>query len=116
MPGVELPVGSIASSQEDGQRSSPGSTQRARFFQLERSSKRGFDIVFSLLALVFLSPVLLVIAIAVKLESEGPVLYVSERIGRDGKRFRFLKFRTMVKDADSLRGGLSHLNERQGYL
>lgn len=116
MPGVELPVGSIASSQEDGQRSSPGSIQRARFFQLERSSKRGFDIVFSLLALVFLLPVLLVIAVAVKLESDGPVLYISERIGRDGKRFRFLKFRTMVKDADSLRGGLSHLNERQGHL
>ena len=56
------------------------------------------------------------IAILVKLDSEGPVLYVSERIGRDGKRFRFLKFRTMVKDADSLRGALLHLNERRGNL
>ena len=51
-----------------------------------------------------------------KLDSEGPVLYISERIGRDGKRFRFLKYRTMVKDADSLRGALLHLNERQGNL
>jgi lipopolysaccharide/colanic/teichoic acid biosynthesis glycosyltransferase len=69
-----------------------------------------------LLALVFISPVLLVIAIAVKLDSKGPVLYVSERIGRNGRRFRFLKFRTMVKDADSLQGALLHLNERQGNL
>jgi lipopolysaccharide/colanic/teichoic acid biosynthesis glycosyltransferase len=78
--------------------------------------KRGFDIVFSLLALVVISPVLLMIAILVKLDSEGPILYVSERIGRNGRRFRFLKFRTMVKDADSLRGALLHLNERRGNL
>ena len=56
------------------------------------------------------------IVIAIRLDSEGPVLYVSERIGLDGKRFRFLKFRTMVKNADSLRGSLLHLNERQGNL
>jgi len=69
-----------------------------------------------MLALVFICPVLLLIAIIVKLDSEGPVLYVSERIGRNGRRFRFLKFRTMVKDADSLRGALLHLNERRGNL
>lgn len=59
---------------------------------------------------------MLTIAMLVKLDSEGPVFYVSERIGRNGKRFRFLKFRTMVKDADSLRGSLLHLNERTGNL
>jgi lipopolysaccharide/colanic/teichoic acid biosynthesis glycosyltransferase len=83
---------------------------------LERFAKRGFDIVFSLLALVVISPVLLLIAILVKLDSEGPILYVSERIGRNGKGFRFLKFRTMVKDADTLQGALLHLNERRGNL
>ncbi len=83
---------------------------------MEQFAKRIFDIVFSLLALVFISPVLLMIATLVKLDSEGPVLYISERIGRNGERFRFLKFRTMVKDADSLRGALLHLNERQGNL
>ncbi len=83
---------------------------------MEQFAKRGFDIVFSLLALIFISPVLLMIAIVVKLDSEGPVLYISERIGRNGERFRFLKFRTMVKEADSLRGALLHLNERQGNL
>ncbi len=82
----------------------------------ERFAKRGFDIVFSLFALIFISPILLMIALAVKLDSEGPVLYISERIGKNGKRFRFLKFRTMVQDADLLRGTLLHLNERQGHL
>jgi lipopolysaccharide/colanic/teichoic acid biosynthesis glycosyltransferase len=90
--------------------------RRAWVLWLEKCAKRGFDIAFSLLALVFISPVLLGIALAVKLDSEGPVLYVSERIGRDGKRFRFLKFRTMVKEADSLQGALLHLNERRGNL
>jgi lipopolysaccharide/colanic/teichoic acid biosynthesis glycosyltransferase len=90
--------------------------ERSWSLRLEQIAKRGFDILFSLLALVFISPVLLMIAILVKLESEGPVLYVSERIGRNGKRFRFLKFRTMVKDADLLRGALLHLNERRGNL
>jgi len=79
-------------------------------------AKRGFDILFSLLALVFILPVLLIIAVLIKLDSEGPVLYVSERIGRNGKRFRFLKFRTMVREADTLRGALLHLNERRGNL
>ena len=72
--------------------------------------------MFSLLALVFILPVLLIIAVLIKLDSEGPVLYVSERIGRNGKRFRFLKFRTMVREADTLRGALLHLNERRGNL
>jgi lipopolysaccharide/colanic/teichoic acid biosynthesis glycosyltransferase len=66
--------------------------------------------------LIFIFPVLLLIAILVKLDSKGPVLYVSERIGRNGKRFRFPKYRTMVQEADSLRGALLHLNERRGNL
>jgi lipopolysaccharide/colanic/teichoic acid biosynthesis glycosyltransferase len=109
-------VGSFASSREVRQGSSLENSERSWTFHLERFAKRGFDIVFSLLALVVISPVLLMIAILVKLDSEGSILYVSERIGRNGKRFRFLKFRTMVKDADSLRGALLHLNERRGNL
>jgi len=109
-------VGSFASSQEVRQGSSLRSIERRGSFRLEQIAKRGFDIAFSLLALVFICPVLLLIAILVKLDSEGPILYVSDRIGRNGKRFRFLKYRTMVRDADSLRGALIHLNERRGNL
>jgi lipopolysaccharide/colanic/teichoic acid biosynthesis glycosyltransferase len=107
-------VGSFASSGEVGQNSSLNG--RRWTFRLELFAKRSFDIVFSLLALVFISPALLMIATLVRMDSVGPVLYVSERIGKNGKRFRFLKFRTMVKDADSLRGALLHLNERRGNL
>ncbi len=109
-------MGSIASSREVRDCSSAREGEWAWLSRVEQFAKRGFDIVFSLLALIFISPVLLMIAILVKLDSEGPVLYISERIGRNGERFRFLKFRTMVKDADSLRGALLHLNERQGNL
>jgi lipopolysaccharide/colanic/teichoic acid biosynthesis glycosyltransferase len=108
-------VGSIASPQDIGQSQSL-SSERRWSFRLEQIAKRGFDIVFSLLALVFILPVLVMIAVLVKMDSEGPVLYVSERIGKNGKRFRFLKFRTMVREADTLRGALLHLNERRGNL
>ena len=109
-------MGSVASSPEYRQSSSLRVTGRTRHYRLEQAAKRGFDLVFSLATLVFIAPVLLGIIVLIKLDSRGPVLYVSERIGRDGKRFRFFKFRTMVKDADSMRGSLLHLNERQGNL
>jgi exopolysaccharide biosynthesis polyprenyl glycosylphosphotransferase len=78
--------------------------------------KRVLDIVLSLLALLLIAPVFLAIAIAVKLESEGPVFYSSERVGKKGRVFRCLKFRTMVRDADSLRAAIMHMNERDGVL
>ena len=62
--------------------------------------KRLFDILASLVLLVLLSPVFLVLAIAIKLDSHGPVFYRQVRIGRGGKPFRIYKFRSMVVDAD----------------
>ncbi len=62
--------------------------------------KRFFDIAFSLTALIILSPLLLVIAILVKRSSPGPVLFTQERIGKDGRPFRFYKFRTMSHNSD----------------
>jgi lipopolysaccharide/colanic/teichoic acid biosynthesis glycosyltransferase len=58
----------------------------------------------SLFGLIILSPLFLIIAILIKLDSEGPVFYRGERIGKDGKPFRIFKFRTMVKDAEKLGG------------
>jgi len=78
--------------------------------------KRGFDVLFSVLFLLVFSPLLLVIAIAVKLDSAGPALYKSERIGKKGRVFRCLKFRTMVQEADRLRDEMAHMNERDGVL
>ena len=62
--------------------------------------KRAFDLLACIPALLLLSPVLLVIAVLIKIESKGPVLYLQERIGKDLKPFLICKFRTMVTDAD----------------
>lgn len=80
-------------------------TQRLPLSASERGFKRGFDIVFSIFALVLLSPIFLVVAIAIKLESKGPVLFIQSRKGYGGDPFRILKFRSMrvMEDADTLR-------------
>ena len=64
--------------------------------------KRAFDIVVSSLMLVMLSPVFLILAIAIKLDSKGPVFYRQVRVTQNNKKFRIFKFRSMVKDADKI--------------
>jgi exopolysaccharide biosynthesis polyprenyl glycosylphosphotransferase len=78
--------------------------------------KRTLDIVISALTLIVVSPLFLLIAVAIKRESEGRVFYISERIGKKGRVFRCIKFRTMVVDADSLRAALHSRNQRDGIL
>lgn len=63
--------------------------------------KRGFDLLVSALGLLVSSPLFLALATAIKLESKGPVFYRGLRVGRWGKSFRILKFRSMVQDAES---------------
>ncbi|MDZ4769763.1 MAG: sugar transferase [Chloroflexota bacterium] len=64
--------------------------------------KRAFDILVALVGLIVLSPVLLILVIAVRLTSPGPVFYRATRVGRGGGEFRLLKFRSMVIDADRI--------------
>jgi exopolysaccharide biosynthesis polyprenyl glycosylphosphotransferase len=78
--------------------------------------KRLFDIAVSLALLVAAFPLMLFIAIVVRLDSEGPTLYESLRVGKKGQAFVCYKFRTMVKSAEALKAQLSHLNERDGVL
>jgi len=78
--------------------------------------KRILDIAASSVALVMLSPVLLAIAIAVRVDSKGPIFYLSERIGKKGRVFRCIKFRTMVPDAERRRAEILHMNERDSVL
>lgn len=61
--------------------------------------KRGLDVVFSALVLTFTSPIMLLIALLIRLDSPGPVFFVQERVGLDGKLFPCIKFRGMVRDA-----------------
>jgi len=76
--------------------------------------KRALDLAGAASALVLLAPVLAVIAILIRLNSAGPVLYAALRAGRKGRSFRCYKFRTMVRDADALKNGLRERNQRKG--
>ena len=69
-------------------------------------AKRAFDVAIAGLLVLILSPLLAIIALAVVLDSPGPALYVSERIGKGGQPFRFYKFRSMVQGADRQGRGL----------
>lgn len=74
-------------------------------------TKRAFDILVASVALLLLSPLLLLIALAIKLESRGPIIYNAKRAGRGYKIFNFYKFRTMQRDADKRVAEMSHLNQ-----
>jgi len=73
--------------------------------------KRSFDIFFSSIAIVLASPILLLIIILLKLESKGPIFYISKRVGMGYKIFDFYKFRSMYVDADQRLKELEHLNQ-----
>lgn len=68
---------------------------------IHKKVKRGMDILGSVLGLVLLSPIIFLVAIAIKLDTEGPIFYLQERVGEDGKVFQLIKFRSMRKDAES---------------
>lgn len=69
-----------------------------------RVLKRAFDVVFSIIGIVVFSPLLMVVAVLIKLTSPGPVFYVQERMGLDGRVFQMLKFRSMRMDAEKETG------------
>ena len=76
--------------------------------------KRFFDFVVAALFLIFASPVLLVIALAIKLTSKGPVFFLQQRFGLHRKKFTMFKFRTMVVDAEQRQAELEGINEAHG--
>lgn len=78
--------------------------------------KRGIDIVVSLTAIILLSPVMILAAIAVKLTSPGPIFFMQKRLGLNKRMFNIYKFRTMVTDAEARLKELEHLNEADGAV
>jgi exopolysaccharide biosynthesis polyprenyl glycosylphosphotransferase len=76
-----------------------------------RLLKRSMDLVVSTLGLVLLSPLFLVAAVAIKLDSSGPVFFRQPRVGQAGREFSIVKFRTMVRDAERLKKTVAHLNK-----
>lgn len=79
-------------------------------------TKRILDIFFSLLGLIVLAPLFLIISIWIKLYDNGPVFYVQERVGLNGKKFKIYKFRSMYVNADLLLEKLKQKNEVQGPM
>jgi lipopolysaccharide/colanic/teichoic acid biosynthesis glycosyltransferase len=73
-------------------------------------TKRGVDVVLGSLLLLLALPILLLCALAVRLDSPGPALFGQLRTGRNGRRFRMFKFRTMLENAEELKASLAHLN------
>lgn len=79
-------------------------------------SKRALDIIASTLGLIILSPILLVVAILIKLESKGPAIFSQKRIGLNKKEFKMYKFRSMVQNAEELKEKLAKENEMSGPM
>ncbi|WP_246496836.1 sugar transferase [Chitinophaga varians] len=86
-------------------------TRQPLKYYINHFFKRAMDIAFAGTLLLLLSPVLLLVALLIKLESKGPVFYISHRAGNGYKIFNFYKFRTMVVNADKLVSQMSHLNQ-----
>jgi lipopolysaccharide/colanic/teichoic acid biosynthesis glycosyltransferase len=90
-----------------------------RRFGLTRSSrtlKRAFDLVVSSVMLVAVAPIMAAVALSIRMDSRGPILFRQTRVGRDGERFEIFKFRTMVPEAEAMKSNLLHLNETQGLF
>jgi exopolysaccharide biosynthesis polyprenyl glycosylphosphotransferase len=90
-----------------------------RRFDLTRSSaalKRAFDVLGASLGLLAIAPLMLAFALAIKIDSRGPIFFRQLRVGRHGRRFYMLKFRTMVKDAEEMKDALRDRNEAQEGL
>jgi exopolysaccharide biosynthesis polyprenyl glycosylphosphotransferase len=82
----------------------------------QRYAKRAIDLVGSGFGLTLLSPLFFCAAIAIKMNSKGPVFFCQERIGKNGRKFNMIKFRTMFADAEKRLRGLLDKNEAQGAI
>jgi exopolysaccharide biosynthesis polyprenyl glycosylphosphotransferase len=81
-----------------------------------RTVKATFDVVGSVILLVLFAPLLATAALAVRMGSSGPILFRQTRVGREGRRFQMLKFRSMVADADERKADLRTRNEADGLF
>ncbi len=82
----------------------------------EQFVKRMMDLVFGILALVIFSPLMMITAIAIKLDSPGPVIFKQTRIGQNGRQFKMYKFRSMCQDAEAKKAELMDQNQMDGLM
>lgn len=76
--------------------------------------KRAFDIVSSAIGIIFLIPITIIVGLAIKIEDGGPIFFCQERVTKNGKLFKLIKFRSMVINAEDLRDSLEKDNEMDG--
>lgn len=91
----------------------------ASYRGLSRSAaavKRAFDLIGAVILLLATLPIMAIAALSVRLEGPGPILFRQTRVGRGGRHFAIIKFRTMVDGADALKAGLMGLNETHGLF
>jgi exopolysaccharide biosynthesis polyprenyl glycosylphosphotransferase len=100
-PGFDMPVFLVTSPSHSG---------------ADYVAKRALDIIVSALALIILSPLFALIALAIRLTSRGPVFFLSSRVGLGQRPFTLIKFRTMHKDANALQQELEEMNEADGAI
>lgn len=81
-----------------------------------RFLKRAIDVLASLIGLILLSPILIAVGVAIKIDSKGPIVYSQTRVGKNGKHFKMYKFRSMVVNADELLERLRDKNEMDGPM
>ena len=78
--------------------------------------KRGIDVIVAGVGLILLSPIITIVACAIKLTSKGPIFFLQKRVGKNGKLFNMYKFRSMVVNAEELKEKLKHKNEMSGPM
>ena len=88
-------------------------TPKVKFYLF---SKRVTDIFLSAIGLILLSPILLIVAIAIRIDSKGPIIFKQDRVGKDGKIFSMYKFRSMIVNAEELKAKLETKNEMSGTM
>jgi exopolysaccharide biosynthesis polyprenyl glycosylphosphotransferase len=92
------------------------SVRRLRLSRSSQVLKRAFDLGGAFTASLLLAPAMVLIALAIKLDSSGPVLFRQRRVGQHGETFEMFKFRTMVREAEQRKDDLRHLNEANGLF
>ena len=78
--------------------------------------KRGIDVIVAGVGLILLSPIITIVACAIKLTSKGPIFFLQKRVGKNGELFNMYKFRSMVVNAEELKEKLKHKNEMSGPM
>lgn len=90
--------------------------EQKRDYRLYEIIKRSIDVVGASMGLIILSPILIIVAIIIKIESRGPIIFSQIRVGLNGKEFKMYKFRSMVENAEELKRGLESKNEMSGPM